>query len=276
MEDVTGSGYGNPTPAGRSQRPTAELLLQRMCPGPPVVSIATKRARFLALVAVHTPTLEVVARRHCREPAAAADLVQDTLERAWRRIDSLHAEETRAWLLRVMRNTWIDQLRRRRVEVPMDEAPEPRAAVGAAADDELSWRERVTLDDVRQAIEQLEEPYRSVARLHDLEGHSYRDIAQRLAIPNATAATRLHRAHSRIRALLQRKLGPAEPAGEPHIQSGAPMPRKPRPVASTACTAPVSASRARCSAGSSTITRSDLSPLPSVYQRAKSPASPRR
>ena len=138
----------------------------------------------------------------------AADLVQDTLERAWRHFDSLQdAERARGWLVRIMRNMWLDQLRRRRTEVPIDEVHEPTAAVA----DEPSWWERVTVEDLRQAIEQLREPYRSVAVMHDLDGHSYREIARRLDIPNATAGTRLHRAHAQLRELLRRRLGVEDP-----------------------------------------------------------------
>jgi RNA polymerase sigma-70 factor (ECF subfamily) len=156
------------------------------------------------MIALHTPTLEVVARKLCREPAVAADLIQDTLERAWRHLDSLHDEAcARGWLVRILRNTFLDQLRRRRPEVPIDEAHEPAAAVA----DEPSWWERVTVEDLRQAIEQLKEPYRTAAVMHDLDGHSYREIAAKLDIPSATAATRLHRAHTRIRELLRSKLG---------------------------------------------------------------------
>ena len=162
-----------------------------------------RRARFPALIAAHTPALEMVARRLCREPAVAADLVQDTLERAWRHLDALQDEErTRGWLVQIMRRTWIDQLRRRRKEVPIDESHE----APAPAPDEPSWWERVTVHDLRWAIEQLKEPFRSVAILHDLDGHSYREIAVRLGIPNTTAATRLHRAHAQLRGLLRCKL----------------------------------------------------------------------
>ena len=162
-----------------------------------------RRARFLTLVCAHTSALEAAAHRLCPEPAVAADLIQDTLERAWRHLSALQDDErARPWLMRILRNTWIDQVRRRRDEVPIDDAPEPPAA---AADEPLWW-ERITVEDLRRTITRLEEPYRSVAALHDLDGHSYRDIARRLAIPNATAATRLHRAHARIRALLQREL----------------------------------------------------------------------
>lgn len=165
-----------------------------------------RAARFHALVGAHTSELRGVARRLCREPPAAADLVQDTLERAWRHLDALHEDaRARSWLVRIMRNAWLDQLRRRRAEVSFEEAPEPAAP--AAADEEPPWWARVTRDDLRRAIEQLAEPYRSAAALHDLDGHSYREVARLLGIPTATAATRIHRAHGRLRALLRRELG---------------------------------------------------------------------
>lgn len=152
---------------------------------------------------MHVPTLEAVARQLCRPPAIAADLVQDTLERAWRHLDSLQdAERARAWLVRIMRNTYLDQIRRRRAEVPIDETLEP----AVPTPDEPSWWEQVTAEDLRGAIEELKEPYRSAAIMHDLDGRSYREIAAQLGIPNATAATRLHRAHARIRELLRKKL----------------------------------------------------------------------
>lgn len=163
-------------------------------------SNALRRARFDALMALHTPTLLVVARRMCREvPATAADLVQDTLERAWRRFDSLHSDESaRPWLIKIMRHLWLDQVRRRRPEVPIDEAEETVVPV----EDEPSPWERVTIEDIRQQIERLPEPFRTVAVLHDIDGKTYREIADHLKIPYATAATRLHRAHQKIKELV--------------------------------------------------------------------------
>jgi RNA polymerase sigma factor (sigma-70 family) len=199
-------------PVHRSERPSrtapvTTLVTSRGAhrPRPPVVSFddAARQARFLALIGAHRLALDAVAHRLCREPAAAADLVQDTLERVWRRLDSLHdGGSVRGWLVQVMRNVWIDQLRRRRIEVPLEDLGDPPAAV----DDEPPWWMQITADDLRAAIAQLDEPYRSTAALHVLGGHSYREIAQRLEIPNATAATRLHRAHRRLRALLLHQL----------------------------------------------------------------------
>lgn len=168
---------------------------------------ASRRARFDELVALHTSALTVVARRCCREPVTAKDLLQDTFLRAWQRFDSLQDDHrARAWLVQIMRNIWLDQLRRRRNEVSIEDATEPAAAV----EDEPSRWDGVTLDDIRRAIEQLVEPFRSVAVLHDIDGLSYRDIAARLDIPYSTAATRLHRAHQKIKQLVLGKLDDEE------------------------------------------------------------------
>jgi RNA polymerase sigma-70 factor, ECF subfamily len=164
---------------------------------------ASRRARFDEIVALHTTALTVVARRCCRDPFTAKDLLQDTFLRAWQRFDSLQDENrARGWLVQIMKNLWLDQLRRRRNEVSMEEAAEPAAVI----EDEPSRWAGVTLDDIRRAIDQLEEPFRSVAVLHDIDGLSYRDIAARLDIPYATAATRLHRAHQKIKQLVLGKL----------------------------------------------------------------------
>lgn len=164
---------------------------------------ASRRARFDELVALHTPALTVVARRCYHEPFSAKDLLQETFLRAWLRFDSLQDEaRARAWLVQIMKHIWLDQLRRRRPEVSIEDAAEPAVAV----DDEPSRWDGVTLDDIHRAIEQLEEPFRSVAVLHDVDGLSYRDIAARLDIPYATAATRLHRAHQKIKQLVLGKL----------------------------------------------------------------------
>lgn len=162
-----------------------------------------QRAFFDELCAKHLVALQAAARHVCRDATIASDLVQDTLERAWRNLASLQDEgHARAWLVRIMRNAWLDQIRRRKVEVPLEQVEEPPATV---VDEPMDW-EALTIDDVRMAIERLEEPFRTVAILHDLDGCSYQEIAKRLAIPYNTAATRLHRARRMLRTTLQYKL----------------------------------------------------------------------
>lgn len=159
-----------------------------------------RRHRFAQLTAEHRGVLHGVAMRCCsRDRAAADDLVQDMYERAWRNFESLH-DESRVlpWLVTILRNCWIDACRRRPRVEPMAEVPEQPLPI-----DEPSRWQRVTVEDFHRAIDQLAEPYRSVAILHDIDQLSNADIAQRLAVPYATVATRLHRAHKQLQQLLR-------------------------------------------------------------------------
>lgn len=165
-------------------------------------SDAEQRAVFDELCAKHLSALQAAARHICRDSTLASDLVQDTLERAWRKLSTLedHAS-ARAWLVRILRNTHLDQIRRRKVEVPLEEVEEPPSVV----DEPMDWQ-RVTIEDVRAAIEQIEEPFRTTAILHDIDNCSYQEISSRLGVPYATAATRLHRARRMVRSILEAKL----------------------------------------------------------------------
>jgi RNA polymerase sigma-70 factor (ECF subfamily) len=161
------------------------------------------RERFVRLYAEHHPALHALAMRRCRRDRAAADdLLQDTYERAWRRFDSLRdPSRALAWLAAILHNCWVSARRRssRYVQVaePLDIAPAPA--------DPARWR-RVSDDQLRRVLEQLEEPYRSVAILRDVEQLPTSTIARRLSVPNATVATRLHRAHIQVRRLLPLEL----------------------------------------------------------------------
>lgn len=152
-----------------------------------------RRERFTRLTAPQRDRLFSVALRCCcRDRAVADDLVQDMYERAWRSFDSLQ-DESRVlpWLIKILRNCWIDACRRnlRSRVLVLDELPDL-----PTTDDEPSPWEQITSDDYRRALDRLPEPFRSVAILHDVERLSNADIAQRLAIPYGTVATRLHRA----------------------------------------------------------------------------------
>jgi RNA polymerase sigma-70 factor (ECF subfamily) len=161
-----------------------------------------RRDRFAQLTAKHQGVLHRVAMRCCfRNRAVADDLVQDTFERAWRRFDSLQDESrVLSWLIAILHHCWIDACRKttRAPVLSMAEVPDHPHTI-----EELSPWQRVTVDDFHRALEQLREPYRSVAILHDVDHLSNADIAQRLAIPYATVASRLHRAHQRLQLLLR-------------------------------------------------------------------------
>jgi RNA polymerase sigma-70 factor, ECF subfamily len=161
-------------------------------PGPP------GRDLFERIIARHGRSLEAAARKLCRNAANAADLFQATCERALRSIASLKNEDSaRGWLVTILRNCYFDWCRIDRKMVSMESPPEPPAP------DEPSPWERVTIEDLHRAIQALPEPFRSVAILHDVDGLSNDEIAQKLGVPYGTVATRLHRAHDRVKKFLR-------------------------------------------------------------------------
>jgi RNA polymerase sigma-70 factor, ECF subfamily len=159
-----------------------------------------RRRRFAQLTAEHREMLLGVAMRFCsRDRAVADDLVQDVYERAWRSFDSLQdAARVRPWLVKILHNCWIDACRKRVRDLPVAEVPE----VPIVVEEPSPWQ-RITVDDLHLAIDRLAEPYRTVAILHDIEHRPNAEIANRLGIPYATVATRLHRAHRLLQPLLK-------------------------------------------------------------------------
>ncbi len=160
---------------------------------------------FEADLLVWLPQLRRYARALSGDPAWADDLVQDTLERAlnksrlWRPDSNL-----RAWLLTLLRNLFIDQLRaRREVAVDDESAPWQHQAAPAGEVDGLVLR------DVQRALYRLPVEQREVLLLVGLEELSYQEAATVLGVPIGTVMSRLSRARERMRALLS-----DEPAAE--------------------------------------------------------------
>jgi RNA polymerase sigma-70 factor (ECF subfamily) len=164
-------------------------------------------AAFESEVLPQLDTLYRVGRRLTGETADAEDLVQETLLRAWRGWGSFTAgSNVRAWLLTILRNTFISRWRSKRKEgtpVSLDDA-DPHAihrAVGGT-DPEGTFFERVVDQHVVRAVEALPEEFREALVLSDLEGLPYAEVAEVLGIPVGTVKSRLFRA----RRILQHKL----------------------------------------------------------------------
>jgi RNA polymerase sigma-70 factor (ECF subfamily) len=139
-----------------------------------------------------------VARTVTPNRAEAEDLVQDTLLRAYRGIDRFDGRHPRAWLMTILRNTNINRIRRRRPELLRD--PDTELERHAVADD----RTDAIVDDVIDAeivaaLEALDERFRTVVELVDIDGLSYAEAAEVLDVPVGTVMSRLHRARARIR-----------------------------------------------------------------------------
>lgn len=145
------------------------------------------------------------ALRMTRNPADADDLVQETYLRAYRGFGGFqNGTNLKAWMYRILTNTYINAYRakqRRPDESELDEVEDlylyrrlgglEAASLGRSAEDELM--DTFSEAEVKQAIEDLPENFRMPVLLADVEGFSYKEIAEILDIPIGTVMSRLHR-----------------------------------------------------------------------------------
>ena len=170
--------------------------------------LSPEQARVRGLLEQHTPALQIVALKLCRNRADAGDLVQDTLERALRREDQIAGvHNLHAWLATILHRMFLDRCRagQRRPQVAIDDvtlaAPEPTPPPLWAS---------ISQQDLHGAVARLDPNFRAVFELHARDGASYADIADRLGIPKNTVGTRLARARLKLRELLTGAAAEAE------------------------------------------------------------------
>ncbi len=141
------------------------------------------------------------------QPADAEDLVQDTLLRAWRSIDSFDGRNPRAWLLTILRNAHINRHRRQRPvllddpDVTFEQRPGESPEAASAEDIVV---DRAFDDAVESAVDGLPQRFREVLLLVDAHGLTYAAAAAALQVPEGTVMSRLHRARKRVRNSLTR------------------------------------------------------------------------
>jgi RNA polymerase sigma-70 factor (ECF subfamily) len=150
------------------------------------------------------------ALRMTRNAADAEDLVQETFLRGYRGYERFEAgTNLRAWLFRILTNTYINSYRkkqRRPEETELDEVEElflyrrlagrDAGDFGRSAEDELF--SHITSDTVKDAIEELPEQYRMAVLLADVEGFAYKEIAEILDVPIGTVMSRIHRGRKKL------------------------------------------------------------------------------
>jgi len=147
----------------------------------------------------HLPRLRRYARALTGDRFAADDLVQDTLERALSRFSLFRrGSKLDAWLLTIMHNLFVNQLRAQAARPPNDPIDElfEEPAVRATQGDALA------MHDLENSLAQLPPDQREVLLLVTLEELSYEDAARILGIPVGTVMSRLSRARERLRDLL--------------------------------------------------------------------------
>lgn len=159
-----------------------------------------------SLLTAEIPHLRRYARALLRDPTAAEDLVQSSLERALSRLHLWQPDRRlRPWLFAIMHNLFVSSVRRRTnapVLVPLSEAVIP--AVSASQEAYLD------ASRVLAAVSALSDEQRTVVLLIALEGLSYKEAAEVLDIPVGTLMSRLHRGRERLREVLG--MGKAAPA----------------------------------------------------------------
>ena len=167
---------------------------------PRVSSPEASRALFEQHVLPEIEVLLRVARSLTRNDADAEDLVQDTLIRAYRAIERFDGRHPRAWLLTILRNTHINRNRRQRPELLRDPDGTSRQLNELASGDATDAGVEAGFDaEIERALAELDEPFRSVVQLVDVEGLTYAEAAEVLGVPAGTVMSRLHRARGRIR-----------------------------------------------------------------------------
>lgn len=167
-------------------------------------AVREKRAEFERQALVHADSLFGAAYRLTRNPRDAEDLVQDALLRAYRFWDSYQQDSNcKAWLLRIVTNTFINEYqRKKRSREVLDAAAAEQestdgvlvhAASGDRQTPERALLDRSVSDDVQRALDALPEDFRTAVVLCDVQGLSYKEIADTMQTPVGTVMSRLFR-----------------------------------------------------------------------------------
>lgn len=162
-----------------------------------------KQARFERALLPHLDAAHNLARWLLGNAQDAEDVVQDAFVRALTFFDSFHGEDGRGWLLAIIRNTCYDFLRKsRRVTQMLGPVEQLDLAADTALSPEAEQLRQADARLVRESIEALPAEYREVLVLREMEGLSYKEIAQVAGVPIGTVMSRLARARQRLEAAL--------------------------------------------------------------------------
>jgi RNA polymerase sigma-70 factor, ECF subfamily len=210
-----------PVPSGRngtdSRRWGLDSLVREFA-GMPKLAEHERNDWFCDQVRRHLPELYATARRLTGEEADAEDLVAEAAARAWMHLESLQQPEAfRGWIMRILTNAFISLKRKRDARPPREPFEEESYAAEPSfslfehlhqpfllwwSNPEQAFLRRLLREDLERAVDALPEEFRVVVLLCDVQGFSYREIAEALDVPVGTVKSRL----SRGRSLLQRQL----------------------------------------------------------------------
>jgi RNA polymerase sigma-70 factor (ECF subfamily) len=158
-----------------------------------------KQARFEELIMPHLDAAYNLARWLTRNEDDARDIVQDAFLRAFKFFDGFRGGNSRSWLLSIVRNTgytWLEKNRKHDLATVFDE--EMNEVEDPASNPEALLLKNADQEMVRQALEGLPVEFREVTILRELEGMSYKEIAEVTNVPIGTVMSRLARARKQL------------------------------------------------------------------------------
>jgi RNA polymerase sigma-70 factor (ECF subfamily) len=168
------------------------------------------QAQFADLAMPFMSALYSAALRMTRNPADAEDLVQETYLRAYRGFPGFkEGTNLKAWLYKILTNTYINTYRakkRRPEQEQLDDVEDfylykrlgGLEAVDADRSPEAEVLESIPDETIKQALESLPEQFRMAVMLADVEGFSYKEIAEITDVPIGTVMSRLHRGRKQL------------------------------------------------------------------------------
>ncbi len=163
-----------------------------------------KQARFEETIMPHLDAAFNLARWLTRNEHDAQDVVQDAFLRAFKFFEGFHGGNSRSWLLSIVRHTtytWLQKNRRPELATVFDE--EQHDVEDTASNPEVLLLKNADRQEIMKAVEELPVEFREAMILRELEGMSYREIADMTEVPVGTVMSRLARARKR----LQQSLG---------------------------------------------------------------------
>ena len=168
-----------------------------------------KQARFEETIMPHLDAAYNLARWLTRNEHDAEDVAQDAVLRAFKFFDGFRGGNSRAWLLSIVRNTaytWLQKNRKHEIAAVFSE--EKHDVEDLASNPEVLLLKTADHQEIMRAVEQLPVEFREVIILRELEGMSYKEIAEMSDVPLGTVMSRLARARKQLQRSLGQRLQP--------------------------------------------------------------------